>query len=295
MLFPQLLLLATAAFLWGSAYVFIGMALKGFLPVTIVFLRCVLASVALLGLILAQGGSARRALTDLRRRPGLALLLAVSVMTAPSVLITFAQQRVPSGVTGVLVGATPIFVALFAPWLDKSERVGPRRAVGLVVGLVGVGLVVGVETVRTLGQFLSALIILVAAALFAVSGFVVKRYYAEVPPVTRAFFTVFITAIFTLIPAAATFHTAPPGASAVVGILLLGLGSTALGQLSYFALIDAVGAGRAALTTYLNPVVSLGMSALLLGEPIAPGAVVGLALILGGVGIASRPDRRSRE
>lgn len=237
------------------------------------------------------GGKARAALWDLVRRPGPALLLALTSIAAPFLLIAFAQQRVPGGLTGVIVAVTPIFVALFALRLDPTERFGLRRATGLAIGLAGVGLVVGLETINTLGQFLSALVILVAAAFFALAGFVTKRFYGEVPAVTRAFFALVITSAATLIPAGATLPGEAPATGPLVGILLLGFGSTACGMLAYFTLIDQVGAGRAALVTYLGPGVSLVMAALLLGEPITPAAVVGLALILGGVAVASRAER----
>lgn len=191
----------------------------------------------------------------------------------------------------MIVAATPIFVALYALRLDLSERFGPGRIAGLAVGLVGVGLVVGLETVGTVGQRLSALIILVAAALFALAGFVTKRFYEGVPSVTRAFFALLITSGLTLIPAAATAPDQAPGVSALVGILLLGFGSTACGLYAYFTLIDEVGVGRAALVTYLGPAFSLLMGAMLLGERVTPAAIFGLALILGGVAIASRSDR----
>lgn len=287
----QAFLLVTAAFLWGSAYPFVSLALRGFPPAAVVFLRCAMGAVALLAVILAEGGEARAALSDLRRRPGPALLLAVTFQTAPFLLIAFAQQRVPGGLTGVLVATTPIFVALFALRLDPSERFGRRRAAGLLVGLLGVGLVVGVETLGTAGQFLSALLVLVAAAFFASAGFVTKRYYGGIPAITRAFFAVSITSALTLVPAAASLPDGLPGAGAVVGLLLLGFGSTGFGLLAYFTLIDRVGAGRAALTTYLGPGFSLGMAALLLGEPITASAVAGLALILCGVFVASRAER----
>ena len=93
----QVILLAAAAFFWGSAYPFIGMALGGFSPSAIVFLRCAMAGVALLGVILVGGGKARAALRDLVRRPGPALLLALTSIAAPFLLIAFAQQRVPGG------------------------------------------------------------------------------------------------------------------------------------------------------------------------------------------------------
>jgi drug/metabolite transporter (DMT)-like permease len=61
----------------------------------------------------------------------------------------------------------------------------------------------------------------------------------------------------------------------------------------FYKLIAEVGAGQASLVSYLAPGVALFYGALLLDEAITVAAIVGLALILGGVALASRP-RRSR-
>lgn len=252
-----------------------------------------MAGIILLVVIFVQGGKSRAALGDFRRRPWHALLLGTCAIAAPFLLIAFAQRQMPSGLTGVLLASVPIFTAILALRLDASERVGPRRAAGLGVGLVGVAFVVGVEAVSTVQQFLAALMILAAATLFAVAGFIVKRFYAPIPPATRAFFTVTISAALTAIPAAATLPTTPPEPRALIALLILGLGSTAFGQLAFFTLIDEIGPGRAALATYLGPAVSLGLGALLLDERITPAAVAGSALIIGGVVIASRAEHRA--
>lgn len=287
----QVALLLAAAFFWGSAYPLISLALGSFSPVAVVFLRCAMAAVVLLAVILLGPGEGRAALADFVRRPGPALLLALTSMAAPFCLIAFAQQRVPGGLTGVLVAATPIFVALFALRLDPGERFGAGRAAGLLVGLVGVGLVVGAGTVGTVGQFLSALLILLAAASFGSAGFVTKRYYGGVPAVPRAFAALALTAAATCVPAALDPWSGPPSAGPVAGVVLLGFGSTACAVLAVFTLIDEVGAGRAALVTYLAPGFSVVLAALVLGEPITAPAVAGLALILGGVALASRAER----
>ena len=75
----------------------------------------------------------------------------------------------PSGLTAVLIASASLFVALFAPFLDPSEQIDRRQGVGMAVGLVGVALVVGVESVRTLGQFLGALAMIGAAASYALA------------------------------------------------------------------------------------------------------------------------------
>ncbi len=71
-------LLGLLAALWGASYLLIKYGLDDFSPACVVFLRTAIGAVVLLGVVLLQGGEVRRALADVRRRPGLALLLGCS-------------------------------------------------------------------------------------------------------------------------------------------------------------------------------------------------------------------------
>jgi len=74
----------------------------------------------------------------------------------------------------------------------------------------------------------------------------------------------------------------------VIGsILTLAVVCTAIGFLVFAALIDAVGPVRATVITYVNPAVALALGVALLGEPFTIGAVVGFALILLGLFLAT--------
>src|SRR5436190_363376 len=107
------------------------------------------------------------------------LLAALAAIWGGSYLLIKYALEVPSGLTAVLISPAALFVALFAPRIDPSERIDRRQGVGLVLGLAGVALVVGVESVSSVGQLLGALAMLGAAACYALSGFVVKGRYGH--------------------------------------------------------------------------------------------------------------------
>src|SRR5918912_1504070 len=90
-------------------------------------------------------GRARAALGDILHRPLPAILLGVLAIAAPFILIALGELSVPSGLVGVLLSSTPMFVAFFAPLLDRSAEVNRDQAAGLAVGLVGVALVVDLQ------------------------------------------------------------------------------------------------------------------------------------------------------
>ena len=291
----QVGLLAALSAIWGGSYLLIKYALEDLSAPMIVWARVAIAAVVLVVLIRAtMGAGAVRAVGhELRGRPRSALLLGVLAVALPFTLITLGELEVPSGLTAVLISPASLFVALFAPWIDPSERIDRRQAVGMFTGLAGVALVVGVESVQTLGQLLGALAMLGAAASYALSSFVVKRRYGHLAAMQTSLASITVAAVLTLPLALATLPSAMPGARALLSVLVLGAVGTALAFVIFYKLINEVGAGRASLVAYLAPGVALFYGALLLDEPITVAAIAGLVLILGGVAIASRKRRVS--
>lgn len=289
-------LLAALAAIWGASYLLIKYALEGFSPGEIVFLRTALAAAVLVLVIRIQGGERWTALWGTPRgKPGLSLLLGFTAVAAPFLLITFGEKAVPSGLTAVLIAPASLFVAAFAPFLDRSEAIDRSQAGGLVAGLVGVALLVGVETVGSVSQFLGALAILGASALYALSSFVVKGPFRGVPAITVSAISCAVGAAMTLPIAVVTAHSEAPGLRAVLAVVGLGVVGTALAFVIFYRLIAEIGAGRASLVSYLAPGVALVYGAALLDEHVGWAAIVGLALILGGVFTAGRRRAASPE
>ena len=284
----QIALLAALAAIWGGSYLLIKYALEDFSAPMIVWGRTALAALVLL---IALRGSARGALADMRRRPGWALVLGTVSVTAPFLLITFGEHEVPSGLTAVLISPAALFVAVFAPFIDPSERIDRRQAVGLAAGLVGVAVVVGVESISTLGQFLGAMAMIGAAACYALGGFVVKGRYGRLTSMQTSFVSLSVASLVTLPLAVATAPSEAPGLGSSAALLALGVVGTALAFVIFYKLIAEVGAGRASLVSYLAPGVALFYGAIFRDEPITVAAVGGLVLILGGVALASRRSR----
>jgi drug/metabolite transporter (DMT)-like permease len=279
-------LLGALAAIWGGSYLLIKYALEGFSAAAIVSARCLLAS-----LVLAALGAAGPGLRDLRARPKWGLILAVTAVAAPFLLITFGEHVVPSGLTAVLISPASLFVALLAPMIDPSERIDRRQAVGMVMGLGGVALVVGVESIGTLGQFLGALAMVGAAFFYALSSFVVKRRYGHLAAMQTSWISVTVAGLLVLPAGIATTPGHTPTLGAVAALVTLGIVGTALGFIIFYELINSLGAGRASLVSYLAPGVALFYGAIFRGESITLAAVGGLVLILAGVAIASRPRR----
>src|SRR3954470_6059779 len=171
-------LLAALSAVWGGSYLLIKYGLEDLEPAVIVWVRLGLAAIVLYSVMCLRGGGAeaRAARAELRGRPWRALLLGTVAIALPFNLITFGELEVPSGLTAVLIAPASLFVAAFAPFLDASEKARPSALGGMLLGLGGVALLVGVESVQSVGEFLGSVGVLGAGGGFALPGFAVTGY-----------------------------------------------------------------------------------------------------------------------
>ncbi|MGF1645661.1 MAG: DMT family transporter [Kineosporiaceae bacterium] len=278
-------LFATMAVVWGIPYLLIKVAVEELHPAVVVALRCALGSLVLVPVVLARGGFA-----GLRGHWRWIVGFALVEITAPFLLLSFAEIRLSSSLTGLLVAMVPLLAALAAR-LVGLDRLDTRRAVGLIVGFAGVALLVGVD-VRG-GDLLAVLAVVGAAVGYSTGPIILATRLRDAPslPLTAA-----ALALAAVVVAPWAVVEWPADAVAVTGtawvsVAALGVVCSAVALLVFFALIGEVGPARAAVITYLNPVVALALGAGLLGEEVTPGMVVGFLVVLAGSWLAT--SRRS--
>ncbi len=275
--------------IWGGSYLLIKIALDGFDPGMIVFARIALGAVILFFAVRAREDWGR-AVRFMRGHPGRVAMLGFLSIAMPFLLISYGETEISSGLTGILVAPGPLFVALFAPFLDPSERVDRRGAFALLVGFAGVVVLVGADTVHDPKQFLGSLAVLGAACSYGLGAMYSKTRlsHAGVPPLVVSFFSCTAASVITLPFAAATVGDNHPDLGEMAAVVSLGVIGTALAFVLYYSLIAETGAGRASLVGYAIPPIALAYGAILLGEKITAAAIAGLLLILLGVGIAGQ-------
>jgi drug/metabolite transporter (DMT)-like permease len=285
----QLAMFGALSAIWGGSYLLIKIALDGFEASMIVFARVLLAAV-----ILWLAARARedwgRSKRFMRAHPGRVAALGFLSIALPFMLISYGETAISSGLTGILVAPGPLFVALFAPFLDPTERVDRRGAFALLVGFAGVIVLVGADTVHDAQELLGSLAVLGAACSYGLGAMYSKNRLsrAGVPPLVVSFFSCAAASVMTLPFAAATIGATHPDLGEVAAVVSLGVLGTAVAFVLYYSLIEQTGAGRASLVGYGIPPVALAYGAVLLGEQITVASVVGLVLILLGVGLAGQ-------
>jgi drug/metabolite transporter (DMT)-like permease len=186
-------------------------------------------------------------------------------------------------------------VALLALRFDASERVGGLRLAGLVIGLAGVAALVGVDVAGEADELFGAGAVMLAALGYAIAPMILKRKLADLDPRVSMGLSLTIAALL-LTPAAALGPPSEmPSAAALGALAVLGLVCTALTLVVYGSLIAEVGAGRALVVTYINPIVALALGIVFLDERPGVGSLAGLILILFGSWLTTRSSHPSPE
>jgi drug/metabolite transporter (DMT)-like permease len=126
--------------IWGIPYLMIRVAVRELAPVTMVFLRTGIAA-ALLVPLAARRGELRPLIAGWRP-----LLAYTAIEVAlPWYLLGHAETELTSSLTGLLIAAVPLVGALIVTLSAERARLGLRRWLGLLVGIVGVGAIVGLD------------------------------------------------------------------------------------------------------------------------------------------------------
>jgi drug/metabolite transporter (DMT)-like permease len=280
------LLLALSA-IWGSSYMFIKVGVRDFAPATLVDLRLALAACVLIGFITARGRvrGLRRAL-----RPG--AVVGTVGLAVPFLLISWGETHIDSGIAGVANASVPIFVALLALRFAPSERVRGLRLGGLAIGLSGVAVVSGVHPTGGAWAVAGTLAVVLASLCYAVSALYIQRRLGVGGPELAAASTLCGTIL--MLPFAVVQIPDHVGWKPLASVAVLGVVATGVATLISNRLIGEYGPARAMLVNYLLPGFALFYGVSILSEPLTVAEVLGLALILAGVTLASGAVRLPR-
>lgn len=282
------LALVLLAAVWGGSFLFIRIAVPGFGPVPLMAARVALAALAL-GAIVAV---LRKPIRLRAHARGLLLLGAINA-AGPFTLIAWAELHLTASLAALLNATVPLFTAVVsAVWL--KERVTGRQALGLGLGVMGVGVLVGWSPLTlSRATALSVLAMLAAALCYAVAAVYTKRHLATASAPSLAVGQQIAAGAWLTLPALWLLPNEAPPPAAVGALLGLAILSTALAYLLFFHLIASVGPTKTNSVTFLIPLFGVAWGRIFLDEPLTAGMFVGLALILASLLLVSevRPRR----
>ena len=274
-------LLAGVALIWGSSYLFIDVGLEALAPGVIAVTRVVLGLAAL-----ALVPAARRPIgrEDLAR----VAFLGVIWTGLPMILFPVAQQWIDSSVAGMLNGAVPLAGAAWAVVLLRRPL--PRlHAVGLLIGFAGVLAISWPQLQGSRATTLGAALVILAVVLYGLAvnlAVPLQQRHGALPVLLRAQ----VAALVLLLPFGVWgLRDSSFAWPSVLAMVPLGVLGTGVAFVLMTTLVGRVGGPRGAVATYFIPVVAIVLGVLLLGERVAPAALAGTALVVGGAWLTSPP------
>jgi drug/metabolite transporter (DMT)-like permease len=294
----SLVRLAALALLWGSGFLWIKLALRGFTPVQIVLVRlalgaAVLASIALVRRIRFPAGAVVW---------GHLFVAALVANAIPYTLFGMGEKTIGSNVAGVLNATTPLWTVLVAFAAGTDRAISAKRGLGIALGFVGTVLIF--SPWESAGEIASwgGVAILAASASYGVSYVYMGRFLTHrgIPPIVLSASQLAAGAVLMLLALPFGGLSAPHWRTdAVLSLAILGVLGTGVAYVLNYRLIGDEGPTAASTTTYLLPVVAVVLGALVVDERVTVPMVAGMGLVLGGVALVQRrrqtPDRASVE
>jgi drug/metabolite transporter (DMT)-like permease len=203
------------------------------------------------------------------------------VYSVNSIVFMLGLARIPAGLASLVFFTYPSVVVLVSRFWG-GEKLTTRRILSLSLATAGCGLIVvqGIATVDVVG----ILWILVAVALIA--GFIVTSHeiLADTPAISSTAILLTTTAvIITAIGFARGGLAVPTDDTTILVLVALGVTATAIPVTLFLLGVQWIGPARASIFSTLEPLITVGLAALLLGERLLPLQVAGGAMILAGV------------
>lgn len=278
------LALGTIYIVWSTTFMAIRVALNGLPPFTLGAVRYCAAALVMLAVALAT-----RTRRPQAREVAGAALMGLAIVLVPNAAVVWAEQSIPTGVTSLLGACTPLFVLGFESLMPGGERPSTRGVAGMLLGLVGVAGLVAPQLAGGLGAGAVAQIGCLAGSLVCAFAMVWGR---RVPVPGGAAYNSALTMLFGglafgvcawLHGETAGLHFGEVLATSWLALAYLVVFGSCLGFTAFNWLLRNARPTLVSTTSYVNPVLAMGVGMVVLGEPLSAGVFVAAATIVASV------------
>ena len=281
---------------WGTSYLGISVAIQTIPPFIMSASRFLIAGGLLL--VFARSSWGGHAAWPTRREWMGAAVAGFLLFVVNNGLIVWAEYGgVPTGIVALLIGTTPMWMALLN-WARSGVRPAPLTWAGLLLGLLGVGLLVNVGDQTADGvPLIGALAVIVAAFFWAFGSLYARGASLPKSPfmstATQLLWGGFFQAVLAIVSGeAAAFQIADMSALSFVAMLYLAVVSSIIAFSAFTWLMRVADPARVATYAFVNPMIAFILGWLLLGEPITPRTVLAAAVIVLAVFLILRAQNR---
>jgi len=269
--------------IWGASFLLIAESLESFNPGLVTFGRVSLGALVLAILRIAGHRGERIATAD----RGRVLLLGVVWVGVPFTLYPLAQESINSAVTGLLNGATPVWVAVVGlVFVKVAPR--PLQIIGLLLGFVGIALISLGSAAEGSSQLQGVVMVIAATVCYGFAFNIAPPLQARYGAVVLMSSVLGAASIVTLPYMLVTLGGNEWAWQPAIALFVLGAIGTGIAYWVMATLVGRVGSLRSSLITYLIPVVALLLGVSLRGDTVTALALIGAPVTIFGAYLASR-------
>jgi len=269
-------------FVWGSTYLAIRVGVRDVPPFLLAGMRFLVAGIALYAWIIARGER-----WPSRREWGSILLLSVLIFVLDYGLVFWAERRVPSGITAVMMATIPVFMALFEILFLRTQRLTARLAGALLVGLAGVGVLVsrsisfGEAPIDVAG----AVALVIAAISWSLGSVLTRKLPLPSSKIMSSGAQMLCGGVLLMLTAAGLgefrgFRIQDISRGAWLALVYLIVAGSIVAYTAYTWLIHHESPTRVGTYAYVNPVVAVALGYFFGGEAVGPRTLLGTLLVL---------------
>jgi|SRR5579862_2537240 len=292
-----LLAFAIIYLVWGSTFFAIRVGVREVPPFLLAAMRFLVAGIVLYAWARSRGVPAP---TAVEWRGAMMLAGLIFVMDYGGVF--WAERRVPSGITAVMLATIPAFMALSEILIIKTRRLTGRLAVALLLGIGGVAVLVGHSA--ALGQAaidaVGACVLLLASVSWSIASALSRKLPSPSAKVMSSAAQMCAGGLLLMIVAAFAgefrgFNPAAVSAKAWFALAYLIVPGSIVGFTAYVWLLHHESPTRVGTYAYVNPIVAVLVGYFLGGEAIGVRTIAGTALVLVSVVIITTAPKAGKQ
>ncbi|MQA91717.1 MAG: EamA family transporter [Gemmatimonas sp.] len=266
--------------IWGVNFAVVKWALEAFDPLGFNSLRHILASLFMVGVLLRAGGIRRPPRRDVLR----ILCLGALGVVVYQMLFIFGLDRTRAGNASLMLALVPLFLLVLGR--SGGERRGLAWA-GAMLSVSGVALVSGSSLrLEGAGTLIGDLILIGAAGVWAIYTLGAQPLIDRHGPLETTAWTLWVGSLGLAIigiPGLVAQDWTLVGPAAWGGLVFSSVFSIGLAYLLWYQGVQKLGSARTAVFSNLTPVVALTTGVLWLDERFTLPALLGAAMVVGGV------------
>jgi drug/metabolite transporter (DMT)-like permease len=291
-----LLAFAIIYFVWGSTFLAIRIGVREVPPLLLAGMRFFTAGIVLYAWVRATG------IASPSRREWLSVtLLAALIFLLDYGLVFWAEQRVPSGITAVMLATIPVFTALAEILILRTQRLTFRLGCALLVGLAGVAVLVSRSV--SLGDApidrAGAIALVLGAISWSLASVLTRKLRLPESKIMNSGAQMLVGGILLLLAAAIFgefngFHWQAVSSTAWLALVYLIVAGSIIAFTAYVWLIHHESPTKVGTYAYVNPVIAVVLGYFLAGEAMGARTIAGTFLVLVSVVVITTTPKRTK-